>query len=395
MAQILTFLKLLDYLKLPQCVSGQTMSLSRPRLGLAVFASGAALVAATRWALGRRFRCAALRRHRWGWVRGLHTVWAVHSFARRLELACRALPAPLDATAPLDGGGAVLAAVLAEGVDTFQRKPSNLAQIESLLECVCALLPAARARAPTAAVVDLGAGKALLTRAVYEALRRRVSVVAIDTRRESPKDRFYDPKPRSAQGGGDGDDEAPYARVVGDVGDLARLALPLPPEARGGVVVIAKHLCGSATDAGLRALCAPDGALAAWAAACCIAPCCHQKARPAAHCNRRFLAERGFGADDTERTRGGAVSEREFRTLTMLVQISRAADARGFAGYKRSNFLRVLGFRRCRELGRLARRLLEEGRLRYLREHGWDARLVRYVDASVTPDNLAIIATKR
>ena len=39
--------------------------------------------------------------------------------------------------------------------------------------------------------------------------------------------------------------------------------------------------------------------------------------------------------------------------------------------------------------------LLEEGRLRYLREHGWDARLVRYVDASVTPDNLAIIATKR
>ena len=44
---------------------------------------------------------------------------------------------------------------------------------------------------------------------------------------------------------------------------------------------------------------------------------------------------------------------------------------------------------------RLARRLLEEGRLRYLREHGWDARLVRYVDASVTPDNLAIIATKR
>ena len=79
----------------------------------------------------------------------------------------------------------------------------------------------------------------------------------------------------------------------------------------------------------------------------------------------------------------------------MLVQISRAADARGFAGYKRSNFLRVLGFRRCRELGRLARRLLEEGRLRYLREHGWDAKLVRYVDASVTPDNLAIIATKR
>ena len=41
-----------------------------------------------------------------------------------------------------------------------------------------------------------------------------------------------------------------------------------------------------------------------------------------------------------------------------------------------------------------ARRLLEEGRLRYLRDHGFEATLVRYVEAATTPDNLAIVARR-
>lgn len=55
---------------------------------------------------------------------------------------------------------------------------------------------------------------------------------------------------------------------------------------------------------------------------------------------------------------------------------------------------RILGFARCRELGLKARRLLEEGRLRYLRDRGFEAKLVRYVDGGVTPDNLAIVAVR-
>jgi hypothetical protein len=63
--------------------------------------------------------------------------------------------------------------------------------------------------------------------------------------------------------------------------------------------------------------------------------------------------------------------------------------------YKKSTLLKVLGIKRARQLGRKARRLLEEGRMMYLRDHGFDAHLVRYCDASITNDNLAIIATKR
>ena len=54
----------------------------------------------------------------------------------------------------------------------------------------------------------------------------------------------------------------------------------------------------------------------------------------------------------------------------------------------------ILGFDRCRDLGLKARRLLEEGRLRYLRDRGFSAALVRYVDAATTPDNLAIVAVR-
>ena len=62
--------------------------------------------------------------------------------------------------------------------------------------------------------------------------------------------------------------------------------------------------------------------------------------------------------------------------------------------YKKSPLLQLLGFSRVKELGRKARRLLEEGRMRYLRERGFDARLVRYCGADVTSDNLAIIAQR-
>ena len=49
--------------------------------------------------------------------------------------------------------------------------------------------------------------------------------------------------------------------------------------------------------------------------------------------------------------------------------------------------------RRLRRLGRAARRVIEQGRAEALRAGGFaDARVCRYVDASVSPDNLVIVA---
>ena len=156
-------------------------------------------------------------------------------------------------------------------------------------------------REAKALVLDIGAGKALFTRAIYEALGRSVAVVALDSRKQSKRDRFYDPLPRASTSpsaraveprrsgeGGEGKVaagatrrspaavEAPYTRIVADVKSLASKTLvPLRDARGGGVVAVTKHLCGGATDESLVALCVPP--LDAFVGACCLAPCCHQK----------------------------------------------------------------------------------------------------------------------
>ena len=108
--------------------------------------------------------------------------------------------------------------------------------------------------------------------------------------------------------------------------------------------------------------------------------------------------------------RGKKIVDNDFRTFGMLISMSKAARARG-AGegggggggglrdfeYKKSVLLSLLGFDRACELGDKVRRILEEGRIRYLRDScGFDdVRLVRYCDREVTGDNLALIARRR
>ena len=120
-------------------------------------------------------------------VRDAYRRCAVYHFVWKLERAARQLPAPARARASGDGG--VVESIVAAGPKTYQGKASNVAQIESLLGCVQRLLGRVDARRLT--VLDLGAGKALLTRAVYEASGRRVAVIALDRpsqsgRRERP-----------------------------------------------------------------------------------------------------------------------------------------------------------------------------------------------------------------
>jgi hypothetical protein len=313
---------------------------------------------------------------------------AIYHFAWRLDRAYKLLPPPVDATDAFPGGSAVIAEILGSGPDTFQSKPSNVAQIESLLNCVCNLISGIRKTGATPLVLDIGAGKALFTRAVYEALERQVAVVALDNRRASDKDQFYDP-PQSTLS--NTLNEKPYSRIVADVRHLAARTMASMKEANnGGVIAITKHLCGGATDGSLMALCQPP--LDAHVGACCLAPCCHQKAKKGQYCNIPFLESMGFC--QTHVGLRGGVQDNDFKNFGMLISMSRASDLRDWE-YKKSTLLELLGVVRAQDLGHKARRLLEEGRIRYLRDHGFDAHLVRYCDASITGDNLAIIATKR
>ena len=52
-------------------------------------------------------------------------------------------------------------------------------------------------------------------------------------------------------------------------------------------------------------------------------------------------------------------------------------------------------FETARNWGRVARRVLEEGRMEFLRERGWNCELRRYVDEAVTGDNLVIVGRRK
>jgi hypothetical protein len=360
------------------------------------------------WRRLQNDRWALVRCHNWAWVRAIYQSLAIYKLAWRLDRAVQMLPPPIDALEVWPGCTAVLDEILAHGPDTYQKKPTNRAQIDSLLNCVCQLVSEVQQHQQrnsggatiTPLVLDIGAGKALFTRAVYEALDRQVAVVALDSRRPHKGDQFYDPDPKEQKAN---DEDAPYTRVVADVRYLAaRTLIPLKEAKNGGVIAITKHLCGGATDGSLIALCAPP--LDSFVGACCFAPCCHQKmTRRDQYCNIPYLESLGFC--ETHIGLRGGVQDNDFRSFGRLISMSKHNNNTTTSGadglvledfeYKKSVLLKVLGIQRARQLGRHTRRILEEGRMRYLREHGFDAHLVRYCDASITGDNLAIIARRR
>jgi hypothetical protein len=334
-------------------------------------------------------RFAMVRRSRFKFVRQMYQAIFILYFAYKLESVCSRFTDPQDELQLFEGGRQILNDILTTGPDTYQKKHTNLLQIESLMECVSNLIPLVSCNGVKPVIIDIGAGKALLTRALYEAFHRQISVVALDNRPTSRKDEFYDPVTVGAG-------EAPYTRIVADVRDLADRTLGQLQTAGsnhlGGAIAITKHLCGGATDSSIISLCEPP--LQDFIGGCCLAPCCHQKIKKNQYCNVDFLQSHGFCSTHIG-VRGG-VQDNDFRTFGILISISKmnVSDLVN-CEFKNSQMLAVLGFARCQELGRLARRLLEEGRMNFLRKHGYECQLVRYCDENVANDNLAIIATRK
>jgi hypothetical protein len=336
-------------------------------------------------------RWVKVRRHPWASVRYIYQSFKIYQLAWRLDRAYSLLPVAVDAQEVLEGGDEVLDKIFAEGPETFQEKPSNRKQIESLMDCVCGLVQSMRETGATPLLLDMGAGKALFSRALYEALDRKVAVVAMDIRGRKSGDHFYDPPPVSETNSKKDNDEKPFTRIVANVHRLVSRTIdpPLHEGKNGGVICITKHLCGGATDGSIKALCASP--LEDFVGACCLAPCCHQKTLKEQYCNPAFLESQGLCR--THIGLRGGVEDPDFRTFGMLISMSKSHDLKEWE-YKKSALLKLLGPSRAQQLGYKARRILEEGRIRYLRANGFEAHLVRYCDSSVTFDNLAIIATR-
>lgn len=150
---------------------------------------------------------------------------------------------------------------------------------------------------------------------------------------------------------------------------------------RHRVLAVAKHLCAGATDGALRVI-------SSHAECALIAPCCHTKLNMEEYCNPDYL--RKIGLSD-------AVWPLLLKTIH-LSKVSKDFTTRG--GARSKDFARwrkwenVLGTT-WRELGELARRVLEEGRVKFLQSRGFEVELFRYVPPGATPDNVLLRARRR
>lgn len=69
-----------------------------------------------------------------------------------------------------------------------------------------------------------------------------------------------------------------------------------------------------------------------------------------------------------------------------------------YFGIENSNFI-LLNFIRLdndfrekrEEIGKLCKQLLNMGRVVYMQNHGYDARLIEFIDFDITPENICLI----
>ncbi|XP_043653519.1 tRNA:m(4)X modification enzyme TRM13 homolog [Drosophila teissieri] len=173
-------------------------------------------------------------------------------------------------------------------------------------------------------------------------------------------------------------------RIRADIADLKLSALPELKKTQR-TVAISKHLCGAATDLTLRCLLSDEDVSSDYVL---IALCCHHRCSWRSYVGRKFLQEAGIGP-------------REFAILTKMVSwavcgtgLSRERrKAMETAAFQPTETTTQRLTRQEREqIGQQCKRVLDYGRLEYLRSHGYQAELKFYVSRDVTLENVVLLA---
>ena len=239
-------------------------------------------------------------------------------------------------------------------------------QIESLsantTSMLCALETSDSSRVQ---ILELGAGKGLLA-GLLKRKHPQNNVVVLDR--------------REAGMGGVGDEKNgdPIERITADLADCT---VEQALREKVGSIVIAKHFCGDATDLAVKNIVQSQGVVRG----AVLAPCCHPKTVYENYCGRDFLSENGFGEGD-------------FDALLTLIELGRARSAKAHSTQtssksfqKKIRNLSSLSPDALYLLSRTARRIIEEGRIQYLRRHlNANVTLSEYVPVGISPDNLIV-----
>ncbi|KAF9111180.1 tRNA:m(4)X modification enzyme TRM13 [Mortierella sp. AM989] len=185
------------------------------------------------------------------------------------------------------------------------------------------------------------------------------------------------------------------------------------------VVAISKHLCGGATDLTLKCLAnyqqseRKHSSQPSPVKGVLIALCCHQLCRHYMYPNQGFLEEIGISADEfvyltrmsswavcvnqtkSEKSDTTAISSVDNLDISTDSNLACEDDHRIEADSeleKLSSHIPTMDSHARERLGQQCKRLLDIGRVRYLKENGFDAELVYYVDQETSLENLALMA---
>lgn len=265
-------------------------------------------------------------------------------------------------------GEAVEAVLSAAKRQTWQQAKAfkHRSQVEAIAaHCLRCLPPGCET------VVEMGAGQAVLGHAV--SMASGLPLVAIERRGNT--DAF------DAEEGAEARPEAPaMSRVQADIADEGAW-----PE-KGEIALLAKHLCGGASDIAVDTAVSLGSRLSLL----CLAPCCHATMSwtllPEE--SKNWFAEAGFSC-----------TYEDFAMLIDTIRLWRAgmSEAGGkyvpCAKWKLRQFLADAG--EIQTLGRKACRAIDEARLARLRACGLDVAMVEYCGASTTPDNVLILAAAK
>ena len=227
-------------------------------------------------------------------------------------------------------------------------------------------------------IIELGAGNAELSLAISEAYPVECGKDALVLVDQSRKPKGRSGHARHSADAALAETWASCTRLkmaVQDV-DLASLRDTLAPDR--SLVVIAKHLCGRASDYALRAVVSacsrPNPPCAV-----VLGTCCHHACTWQAYPSRQSLCQLLSSSMSSSGASVNAFGHAEFNLLCRM-------SSRGVNGAE-------LGPRA--DTGRRAKDLIDHGRAEYLRANGMDTRLITFVDGSVTPENVLIVGTLR
>lgn len=266
-----------------------------------------------------------------------------------------------------------------------KKDQKHSAQEQGIIDKVCDIL--VKKRVPGAScVVEMGAGKGRLSMAFAESL---------DPNENEALFIIVDRNANRHQLGANIKNKLPKCvvnRIRIDIKDFALHKVPEVKEwkdknsarhdnALAPMIMASKHLCGEATCHTLR--CAvnmdqgPD--------VVCIALCCHH-----------VLSFENY-IDTQLFTQTLGLGKREFDTICRLscwaTNGSTKSEHRNSGDQQAATLVhQTLSFQEKKLVGLKCKRLLNQGRLRFLESHGYNARLEAYCDSIYTPENTVLMA---